>query len=285
MALKSALGEIPENPTRFTGRWYQRLIWNGFSKGSCFISVSEATRADLHRFLFRKPFMSEVVYNGLAFDYKPLSRDESRLGLARFPASDECCPIVHVGNNNWYKNRSGVIEIYRELCSSVPNPPPLWMIGAKPTTALKAMASTVRPPGRVDFIVDATNEEIRAAYSIAELLIFPSLSEGFGWPIIEAMACGCAVATTAKAPMSEVGGAVAYYLELCPRSLEGRREWAKRSAEVVLRVMNRDATERSTVRARGLEWISSFQSQKAINAYEELYRKAIEHAQSLPVKP
>ena len=49
---------------------------------------------------------------------------------------------------------------------------------------------------QVKFLVGITGEQLCAAYSSAELLVFPSLAEGFGWPIAEAMACGCLVLTT-----------------------------------------------------------------------------------------
>ena len=58
------------------------------------------------------------------------------------------------------------------------------------------------------------NEALAALYSGAELLLFPSLEEGFGWPIIEAQASGCRVVTTGKAPMTEVGGNAAFYLPI-----------------------------------------------------------------------
>ena len=69
MALRSALGEFKENPTRWTGRRYQAMIRRGFARGQHFISVSENTRADLHRFLAGSQRSSEVVYNGLNYPF------------------------------------------------------------------------------------------------------------------------------------------------------------------------------------------------------------------------
>jgi glycosyltransferase involved in cell wall biosynthesis len=57
------------------------------------------------------------------------------------------------------------------------------------------------------------NEDLRALYSTAALLLFPSLEEGFGWPIVEAQACGCPVATSKRSPMNEVAGEAAIYLD------------------------------------------------------------------------
>jgi len=67
LALRSALGEIPENPTSITGRIYQRYIRRGFQKARHFVSISRKTQADLHRVGGVSAITSEVVYNGLNF--------------------------------------------------------------------------------------------------------------------------------------------------------------------------------------------------------------------------
>ena len=69
-------------PTRWTGRQYQALIRRGFSRARNFICVSENTRADLHRLLLRPASLSEVVYNGLDFPFRPMSRAECVAALA-----------------------------------------------------------------------------------------------------------------------------------------------------------------------------------------------------------
>ena len=62
-------------------------------------------------------------------------------------------------------------------------------------------------------LVEIDNENLRALYSAATALLFPSLYEGFGWPIIEAQACGCPVFTSNRSPMNDVGGEAAIYIE------------------------------------------------------------------------
>jgi glycosyltransferase involved in cell wall biosynthesis len=59
----------------------------------------------------------------------------------------------------------------------------------------------------------ASDEQLRAPYSSATALLFPSLREGFGWPIIEAQACDCPVITSNRSPMDEVAGEAAVYVD------------------------------------------------------------------------
>ncbi len=86
LALKSALGEFPENSTCWTGRQYQQLICKGFSHGQAFISVSKKTREDLLRFLPQTPRISELVYNGLNHPFPP-----DGLGGDELPAETGGC--------------------------------------------------------------------------------------------------------------------------------------------------------------------------------------------------
>ena len=140
MALRSALGEHVQNPTNWTGRYYQSLIRRGFSKGKNFISVSENTKKDLHRFLPKEPNLSKVIYNGMNFSYRPMSHTESETELS-FAGIDIPTTgfLLHVGGNQWYKNRSGVIEIYKAYLARTNSPLPLWMIGPPPTEHMKEL--------------------------------------------------------------------------------------------------------------------------------------------------
>ena len=78
------------------------------------------------------------------------------------------------------------------------------------------MAELARKHGvadRVKALQKVSHEELRALYASATALLFPSLQEGFGWPVIEAQACGCPVFTSDLAPMNEIGGEGAVYVD------------------------------------------------------------------------
>jgi glycosyltransferase involved in cell wall biosynthesis len=276
LALKSALGEFPENPTGWTGRQYQHLIRSGFARGQAFISVSGKTREDLHRFLPRNPKISEVVYNGLNHCFRSLEL-EKRIYLLQqtgVEVSDQGF-VVHIGGNQWYKNRMGVIEIYRAYSARHPRPPALWMIGAAPTAELLNVAAAVPRPGRVHFLKELTNEQVNAAYSHARALLFPSLEEGFGWPIAEAMAAGCPVITTGIAPMTEVSGTAARLIPRMPGDAAGRVSWAKSAADVLHEVLNCDAISRAQLVETSRVNAARFDTETALAAYEKIYQRTL----------
>ena len=87
------------------------------------------------------------------------------------------------------------------------------------TEAMRVLVREQGLGGSVIELTGASDTQINALYSRAVGLLFPSLMEGFGLPIIEAQACGCPVFTTNAAPMTEVGGSAAIYLD--PSDPEG----------------------------------------------------------------
>lgn len=273
LALRSAHGEWPQNPTGWTGRRYQALIRWGFDRGQNFLSVSYATRDDLRRFMTRTPRLSAVVHNALNYPFGPMpqaSRTAALQGLAG------CVPeygfLLHVGGNQWYKNRPGVLAIYQRYALAVASPLPLWMIGEPPSAELCAAAQAMTR-GEVHFISNATDAQIQAAYCHARVLLFPSIAEGFGWPIAEAMACGCAVITSDTAPMTEVGGAAAIYIPT-PQSQPGD-DWATRACEVLIESLAASPEQIEARRQKGFEQASSFAAASVIGTYETWYRQIL----------
>jgi glycosyltransferase involved in cell wall biosynthesis len=276
LALRSACAEFPENRTHWTGRQYQRLIRRGFSRGRAFISVSKKTREDLHRFLPRAPTISEVVYNGLNYHFRPMDRLE-RSSLLKQTGIEilESGFVLHVGGNQWYKNRVGVIEIYRAYVGLNPKPPALWMIGATPTAELTSMAASVPSPGKVHFVTGLTNEQVNAAYSHARAMLFPSLEEGFGWPIVEAMAAECPVISTDLPPMTEIADRKTWLISRMPFNGVGRALWAKSAASTLDKLLHMGESDRTDMLRRGRQHAARFNTESALAAYEEIYSQVI----------
>jgi glycosyltransferase involved in cell wall biosynthesis len=275
MALRSSLGEFVQNPTGWAGRQYQAIIRRGFGHGQAFISVSEKTRTDLHRFLPGNPRMSAMLYNGLNYPFRRMSQAEylpflTVAGL-NVPASGF---LLHVGGNQWYKNRTGVIEIYEAYIQKKSNPLPLWMIGPAPTNAMKAIVQRIGAKGDVRFLSGLADDQVCFAYSAARLMIFPSLAEGFGWPIAEAMACGCPVLTTGEAPMTEVGGEAAYYIPRRPNTEPA--DWATHAGEQVVNILALPSAEQQDRQEQGFRQAAKFDTQRTMNAYEKIYQQIVE---------
>jgi glycosyltransferase involved in cell wall biosynthesis len=276
LALKSALGTIPENPTSFTGKLYQNYIRNGFSKGKYFISISKKTQQDLHE-LHRGEIVSSVVcYNGLNRPFQSLSPVASR-GLLETKLNIQLSNgyIMHIGGNQYYKNRIGVIEIYETWRSTYNSKIPLVLIGSEPSDELAILRQKSLFKEDIHFITELSDDYINSAYSGANCLLFPSLDEGFGWPIIEAMASGCPVITTNKAPMNEVGGLAAYYIDKKPTHPAQWQQWKEDGAKILEKVLTLKTSQRAEAIEKSFSQSQKFTTEYSLNAIEVIYKETI----------
>lgn len=279
LAQRSALGEIPENRTSFTGRSYQSFIRRGYKRGKNFISISKKTQEDLHHFLGFQPQLSEVVYNGLnqAFDRKN-SEDSRRLLSQRTKINLMDGYILHIGGNQWYKNRAGVVNIYNAWRRTGGKELPLLLTGLTPNVKLFQAIDQSPYKRDIHVLTGIEDEFIPMAYSGAKVFLFPSLAEGFGWPIAEAMASGTPVITTNKAPMTEVAADTAFLIPEMPQSEQERTRWAESSAEVVEKVVNLSVREFQEVTKAGLDNAKRFDAQLSLDKMQNIYENILKNA-------
>ncbi|MDO9372922.1 MAG: glycosyltransferase family 1 protein [Ferruginibacter sp.] len=279
LAQRSALDEVVENRTTATGKRYQAYIRRGFRQGKHFISVSQKTREDLHRFLKATPASSDVVYNGLNQSFKPVNPTEARILLSQQLNIDLTGGfMLHVGGNQWYKNRRGVILIYDAWKKKAASNIPLLMIGRKPGASLCSTANQLESKETIHWVSGVSDDQVKLAYAGALAFIFPSLAEGFGWPIAEAMASGCPVITTNEAPMTEVAGEAGFMIPKAPYQPEALEEWALNAAKIVDQVVHLTPPQRKAVVDKGIENASQFDTDRALDRIESIYLEILKPA-------
>jgi glycosyltransferase involved in cell wall biosynthesis len=274
LAVRSALGEVPENPVSRTGREFQRMIVAGLKRAQRVICDSENTRMEVLRVTGRTQASVSRVYLGLNYPYSPMDPGEAAARLKSFPFDATFPFFIHVGGGQWYKNRLGLLRIFDHLHHMAPARRfHLLMVGPSPSASMRDFLRESGLNDLVHRVSGVSNEDLRAAYSLAQGLIFPSLQEGFGWPILEAQACGCPVFTNRRAPMTELGGDAAVYFDT--------------SAEAAAAgIIKESMANRSYLQRKGLENVKRFQEaimmREYVNIYEEVAsEKSIGHRRSV----
>ncbi|QNL51717.1 glycosyltransferase [Olivibacter sp. SDN3] len=272
LAQRSAANEIDGVRISFTGKIYQQYIRFGYTRAKHFISVSSKTDEDLKRFMANKIFTSTVVYNGLNRVFTPQDPIIARKHMSRItgiPLSDGY--LMHIGGNAWYKNRLGVIDIYNAWRKFSNLSYPLLMIGKSPDKALeeKHLSSPYRKD--IIFLTDFNDNTVRTAYAGAQMLLFPSLAEGFGWPIVEAQASGCLVLTTEEAPMTEVAASSGIYIKKMPNEVDAISLWAIKAAKTVDDFMRISKSEREKLVSKGILNAHRFDSDRCLDQIEKAY--------------
>jgi glycosyltransferase involved in cell wall biosynthesis len=152
-----------------------------------------------------------VMPNGVSSAFRPVAREAA----ARWLESRYRVPprfILSVGDLQPRKNHAALITAFEQLLRAHPElPQHLVFVGKLAWRSGEILAAAKASPasGRIHFMDFVSDEELTRFYGACDLFVYPSLYEGFGLPIIEAMACGRAVACSNTTAMPEVADSAA----------------------------------------------------------------------------
>ncbi len=261
---RSARGEIAENALGPVSRMYQHWVFRWIKRAQYLPCVSETTREEFESLAGDTSAAATCVIDpALTYPYTPMSRSEAEPRVRRLLGHDESPFILHVGSNVWYKNRSGVAQIFDALVKHEE------FSGTRLVTAGRRLTREVRDwlvsrghSNKLQELGAVEDEDLRALYSTASFLLFPSLLEGFGMPIIEAQACGCLVVTSDRSPMREVGGSGAILVD-------------PSSPDAAARTIAEQWSQREILKMRGMVNVKRYSVQAMISRYIELYNQAV----------
>jgi glycosyltransferase involved in cell wall biosynthesis len=277
LAIRSALGEFSESRTGTAGRLLQQWILSGLRRSAFVACVSEATRRDLVRLTAKPQARTAVVRLSLAYPYKPLAPEASRRLTSEVFAKRGLVPpsryFFHIGNNSWYKNRAGLIRTFSQFAASISSPPALVLAGKPLTDDLEALIETTGLRDHIKWVGSLSNEELNAFYCSAEALIFPSLAEGFGWPVIEGQAAGCPVIASEIPSIVEIGGGAVIFIN--PKDTEA-------AAGVLDRFIRGTPAERDRIVSRGLTNAAHYSQDALVSGYQEIYEAVVAHHRRAP---
>jgi len=262
LAVRGALGEETDCPASFTGRILQRWILSGLRCAKMIACVSSVTKKDAEALIAHNEENApriRLVPNGLNYPYKKLTPDVIRARLAGI--LDPSRPsILHVGSNLRRKNREGVVRIFG-LTKNDWNGQ-LVLAGDSLSSELQSLGDALGISDRIVSVINPESELLEALYSSATALVYPSRFEGFGWPIVEAQACGCPVICSNREPMSEVAGSAALLHDVTDEA---------GFAADVLRLLH--PKERARWSEKSLENAAKYRAEEMIARYIALYRE------------
>src|SRR5262245_7819557 len=236
-------------------------------RADAIITVSESAKEDITRIYKLSPERVHVVHEAAAPAFRPVTdADVLRRVRDQYGLSDRF--ILSVGSIEPRKNLPTLIEAFarRHKTGELPHQlvcagPYGWLSGDLDERINRLrVANAIRFTGYVPF------EDLSALYTLAEMFVFPSIYEGFGLPIIEAMAAGTPVVTTRTGSLGEVAGDAVYYIDrLNPEALG--------DAMVQL---SRDPVRRHELRARGLLRARTFSWDRSARETREIYQQVAE---------
>ena len=191
--------------------YFKFLLPHIISRAKLVIVVSEATKADVLKYLKCPAEKVHVIYNGYDESLYNCMIPGQRI-FRKYLVSNY---FLAVGPTYPHKNFEFLIKTYHSLDDSVKVKHPLVIAGGKKKYLgkLKRLVRELQLEERVRFLGYVPNELMPNLYREAHLLLFPSLYEGFGFPLLEAMACGCPVIAAQSSSIPEVCGEAAFYFD------------------------------------------------------------------------
>lgn len=182
-----------------------RMLWRNnaraLQRASQVVCVSAATARDLHAHFEVSSDRCAVVHHPLRPSLRALTDIRSSKEL---PVRNEGI-VLHVGNNAFYKNRRGVIELFAAMDACLARR--LVMLGPPPNGDLLELVRSLALESRVAWVDDPDDTALADWYRRASLLLFPSLYEGYGWPVLEALSFGLPVVASDRGSLPEIAGA------------------------------------------------------------------------------
>ena len=228
-------------------RLYLRVstLWSARA-ASHLIAVSAATRDDLVRHAHVRPEKISVVHHGLSSRFRPVE-DQAAIAQVRSRYRIDGEYFLYVGTVQPRKNLVRLIEAFAQDGSPIPQ---LVIAGKKGWLAepIERRAAELGIAGRVRFAGDVADADLPALLGGALAFVFPSLYEGFGMPVLEAMACGAPVLTSTTSSLPEVAGDAALLVD--------PEDTAAIAAGLVR--LATDPALRAELRARGLAQAARF---------------------------
>ena len=254
--------EHPEYFTYFRGLQLRLTVRRTVKAASCVLTPSEFSK---RRILdaYKLPDEKVVVLPyGVSSVFRPVARETAQRGMrTRLPSAPF---ILTVSDLQPRKNHLGLIQAFEDLIRAHPLLPHQLLVVGKETwygPTVRAAAKKSPVADRIHFTGFVDDEELRRLYGACDLFVYPSFYEGCGLPILEAMACGRAVACSNTSAMPEVADSAALLFD--PTS---RRELVFAMRDLLLNPELRQRMERLGVqRAAMFSWTSS--ASKTLDLY------------------
>ena len=251
------------------GNLYRRIIVSKVVQNSRrLITVSNFEKENITSFFKLKSKNIQTVHNGVSQKFtNNIDADHMVSVKVKYKLPENY--LLHIANKDPRKNTKNVLIAFKEYLKIANNTQKLLMLGCKKDD-LKILLKEINAVELYDHIIltgYVSDEDLPIIYQLSELFLFPSLREGFGIPIIEAMACGVPVITSNTSSMPEVAGNAAHLID--PNKPE-------EICRGMLKIMFNENYKKELIQ-KGLERSTAFtwnrMALQILEQYKELYKE------------
>jgi glycosyltransferase involved in cell wall biosynthesis len=250
-------------------RAYTSLVVAAAKRARLVIADSECSKRDIVQWLGIPPSRVRVIYLAADAMFRPVE-DGKRLDAVRRRYGLPNRFVLYLGGFDVRKNVAAIVAAFARVRKSLPHHR-LVLAGKLPQrdTAFfpdpRRLADEAGLGGEVCFIGWVAEEDKPVLYSLADLFVFPSCYEGFGLPVLEALACGTPIVASNAGSLPEIVGEAG--LMVAPDDIDGL-------AKAMIAVLGNEA-RRAELRAKGLEQARRFSWEKTAQETMAVYREIV----------
>jgi alpha-1,3-rhamnosyl/mannosyltransferase len=248
-------------PHRWTAWIFRATASLATRRASQIIAISESTRKDLVHFFGASEDRITVTHLAADERFRPLDSQQRENTIRTYGLPERY--ILYLGINKPHKNLAFLLQVFRELRTEAK----LVLAGKEDPRypQVRDEARRLRLDDRVVSWGEVPDSDLPLIYNGAEVFVFPSLYEGFGLPVLEAMACGTPVICSNTSSLPEIVGDAAICLHPQDRSA-----WVAALTEVL-----ENQQLRAELKAKGLARAAKFSWQKAARETMAVYRSVL----------
>ncbi len=258
--------EHPETAVPSLAAYLNRVVPQAVAAADVVAAVSQATKQALITQYRTSPEKIAVVPCGVGPQVQRIN-DPSRLEEIRRKLELAQPFVFCVGTQEPRKNHLGLIKAFAQARKDSAGPAMLAIAGGQGWLyeETKQLVVDLKLTDSVRFLGRVSDSELLALYSLAHVFVFPSFFEGFGIPVLEAMACGVPVITSNTSSLPEVAGDAALLVD--PHSVQ-------EIADAIIRVLSEpqlqeELRQKGYVQAQRYTWEQS--ARKLLGVYQKLY--------------
>lgn len=244
---------------------YYRLFSLRLRQANMVICISENTARDVVEILGVDKSRIKVIYHGVEERFRPLDRSENFLELRRrFHLPEDF--VLYVGNTMPHKNLDSLIQAMAIVWARFPSVH-LVIAGARDKYRPQVMRTIekFRFTKKVIFLDKVPEKDLPFLYNMAKVFAFPSFYEGFGLPVLEAMACGTPVVSANASSLPEVVGGGGVLVD--PANIEG-------FAEAITKILD-DKDEAKRLSQAAIIQAARFTWKQCATQHLEVYRELL----------
>jgi glycosyltransferase involved in cell wall biosynthesis len=253
-------------PSRAAHVYANVMIRRALARADRIITVSYNSKRDLVDYFHVPPPRIDVIYNGVSPRFRPDVPEAERARVA----AKYGLPVpflLFLGGEKPHKNLQAVVRAYAEARRTVDLPHALALAGppSRSQARLDALIAALDLSDRVFRPGLVEEEDLPGLVAGADVLLYPTLYEGFGLPVVEAMACGTPVLTSSTSALQEIAGGYAYLVD--PMDVDA-------IARGIV-ALSTDEKVRTDFRELGKKRALDFSWDKAAEKTLEVYRTAL----------